>query len=790
MFTKLFTLLIALAFTMLSSTNLFCKGFDIAEFKESLPQLLGAGNAGQEFWLTFNPCWETENAGNSLKLYVSSAIATTVTVEVPGKEFRMAKMTIPNDIIEFTLPPPIGQCYRKTDREVPLPDSVFRGYGIHVYADYPIICYGLTRYKFTSDGYLGIPVSALGKEYTVASWADVSDYGIQYLPSYSAIVSAFDQTEVSFTLGGTYNTRTSGGLMPGETRTVILNKGDVFLVSSAGQRADLTGSQIISTKPVSVISSNFCAYVPENTPACDFLTEMEIPSSAWGKEYHYTPIVNRTKNSIIKILAKEPETTIYSDNVPIVKLKKSSGTETDGWLRMRADVNAPRPIVFSGDKPIYIMQYNTGQIDDFVNSDPFQMALTPIEQYQKEIIFNTPGIKSGFRFLENYVNVVYQSPSGNIPDDLLFAQVIDGQFTWKKVYELNLMSTQRFSIPVNGIYYNVTTIKLPDDGVFKLKSNEPIAAYAYGFAPFDSYGFPASAAIGDLSKADKIPPDPKFAVYGNGKIEGGSVEDMPQSADRSNLSMIVFHRDESENYDFNYNNFIPGNDSYTSWSASVIDSKKDARLVATFADRRGNDTTIVVNYYSPKYTFSSDVDFGTMKIGSEPNGEFTINNNSDNTETFSDVLVFKNGNMGFDFTDSPNIVFTPGAETKVGVKFIADKVGEFRDSIGFRRGGNDDEFFIEVRATVVKTTSVDDENINTVEITQSSNNDWLYIKLIDGTQLPESIKLFDLFGNAVYVNNNINEKSLKINTSGLANGMYFIQIGTDRVSTFKVMVSR
>ncbi|MBI5325732.1 MAG: T9SS type A sorting domain-containing protein [Ignavibacteriae bacterium] len=786
---KLFSLLLALVFTVLNTTNVFAKEFNLTEFKEQLPELLGAGNAGQEFWLTFNPCWETENAGNALKLYVSSAIATMVTVEVPGKDFRMEKMTVPNDIIEFTFPPIIGQCYRKTDREVPLPDTVFRGYGIHVYADYPIICYGITRFKFTSDGYLGIPVSALGKEYTVASWADVSDYGIQYLPSYSGIVSAFDQTEVSFTLGGTNSTRTSGGMIPGETRTVTLNKGDVFLVSSAGQRADLTGSTISATKPVSVISSNYCAYVPENTPYCDFLTEMEIPSSAWGKEYHYTPIVNRIKNSIIKILAREPETTIYSDNIPIVKLKKSSGIETDGWLRMRADVNAPRPIVFSGDKPIYIMQYNTGQIDDYVNSDPFQMALTPLEQYQKEIIFNTPGIKSGFGFSENYVNVIYQSPSGNIPDDLLFAQVIDGQFTWRKVYELNLMSTKRFSQPVNDVYYNVTTIKLPDDGVYKLKSNEPIAAYAYGFAPFDSYGFPASAAIGDLSKADPEPPDPKFSVYGNGKISGGMVEDMPPGDDRSNLSMIVFHPDMSENYEFDYIDFIPGNDSYTSWSASVIDTKKDARLVATFSDRRGNDTTIIVNYYSPKYTFSSDIDFGTLKVGNELTGEVTINNSSDNEEQFNDELTFKNGNMGFEFSDSPNLVFVPGGETKVGIKFKASKAGQFADSVGFWRGGEDNEYFIEVRANVIKATNVDDEADENFEITQTPKNDWLYINMSGGERLPGTIKLFDLFGNIVYENTNINSSEVKINTSGIANGFYIIQIGTERVSTFKVMVS-
>ncbi len=773
-----FSLIVLILVSFIFTNNfMYGKGFDLTQIKEDLPKLLGASNAGQDFWLTFNPCWETNTEKSYLKIYVSSRVATVVTVEIPGKGVVKQQTTIPNDIIEFDLTPDEGQCYRKTDMQKPMTDTVFNGYGIHVYADYPIICYGVTRYQYTSDGYLAIPVSSLGKEYTVASWADISTYSSQFLPSYTAIVTPYDGTDVNFTLGGNMTARTSGGMLPGEMKNYKMNKGDVLLISGAGSMTDLSGSLINSTKPVSVISSNFCAFVPENIGYCDFLTEMEIPSMAWGKEYHYTPIYQRKKNSIVKIFAKEPVTNIFRDGLQIATLQTGGGIEDAGWIRLRANEGSPKPIVFAGDKPIYIAQFNTGQEDDGVASDPFETVLTPVEQYQKEIIFNTPGIKNGMKFNDNYVNIVYQSPDGSIPDDLLFAKVVDGNFTWQKVSDLNFIkSTQRFTVPIEGMNYNVTTLLLPEDGVYKLKSDNPIAAYAYGFSPFDSYGFPASAIIADLNNNDYMPPDPKFTVYGNGSIDGGIVEDMPENSDRSNLSMIVFHPDMSNNFSFHSSPFIPGDDAYASWSADVQNKNEDAILVATFSDRRGNDTTIVVNYYSPHYSFLSDVDFGKLNPDELQLRETTVFNNSDNPDVFSDSLIFKNGNKGFHFAGPARLAFIPGGTASLTINFSAEQPGEYRDSVGFWRGGTEDEFFIEVRATVVNPTSVDDDFTNYINVYPNPINDLLCIKINNDAQKALSLKILDDYGNIVYENTNINEPNLKINTSSFPSGIYFLQI--------------
>jgi hypothetical protein len=210
------------------------------------------------------------------------------------------------------------------------------------------------------------------------------------LPSYTSVVAAYDNTKVRFILGGTEWTVTRGGLKPGEYKEYSMNRGDVLLIPGYGAFADLSGSRVIASRPVGVISGNFCAYIPSDKGYCDFIIEMELPTNTWGRDYFVTRMKSRKKNSIIKIFAKEPNTKNiqrWKTNSNYSKCRRSAGA----WIfRIRSDDGDPRSVVISGDKPINVTQFNPGEDDDNVVSDPFQLVLTPLEQFQTEIIFNTP----------------------------------------------------------------------------------------------------------------------------------------------------------------------------------------------------------------------------------------------------------------------------------------------------------------------------------------------------------------------------------------------------------------
>jgi hypothetical protein len=681
------------------------KEFDKEQIRKNLPKMLGANNQGREFYFSFIPCWEsTGSYNNDLKIYVSSGVKTQVKVQVPGKGYEKIKSTIPNDIIEFTLAPAIGQCYTKTDRDAPEEDQVWSGAGVRVVADDPIICYGVTRYQYTSDGFLAIPVPALGKEYIISSYADPASNTIQWLSAYSSITAPYDKTKVVFTMGGNEWSKTAGLLMPGQSKSWTLNQGDVLLIAGLGQHADISGSTVIATKPVAVVSGNFCAYIPTNCGCCDVIEEMELPMSTWGTEYHVTRIHGRVKHSFIKVYSKEAKTKIFRDYEQIAFIRTSGGVEGQGHIHMRADEGFPRPVVISGDKPISVTQYNQGQLDDNIESDPFQLVLTPTEQYQREIIFNTPGIRGGAGFQSNYLNICYEATAqGTIPKDLAFAQVEAGDFVWIPMRDLSPNPGFPFEKEVDGKNYYSKSLTLPGDGVYKIKGSKPFTAYAYGFSWCDSYGFPTSVALGDLTKVDTLPPEPEWMIDCFGKVnfdKARYVVDKPDDPEnRSNLSTIYMHSDKSYNFKLYHEDFMPCDDPFTAWSMEVVDNSEDAYAVVTFADCAGNDTTIFIEFNAVKLTIvPKERDYGLHSVGQSSQKMFWVVNLSETSpaELWYLKLKYKDDEkdpQGFTIWDStgshqlpteftPPVVIQPLDSMPFIVKFDATEEGEFDDSIG------------------------------------------------------------------------------------------------------------
>ncbi|MES2766995.1 MAG: choice-of-anchor D domain-containing protein [Bacteroidota bacterium] len=681
--------------------------FSQAQAKENidpskLPTLLGGSNAGTDFWFSFPVCWAQSGEGNALKIYVSAGSAVQCTLEIPGLGKRLVKTTKPNDVIEFTIFPGEGQPYEKNDNpstakteEETWQDG--KGRGVHVTAPVPIIVYGVSRFVYTSDSFLALPTSALGKEYIVASYADVTaPFAGQHLMSQTVIVAAYDNTVVTFKLGGSYGTKTVGGMTRGQTKRFTLHKGDLVAfankkLSGTSVYFDLSGSKITSTKPVAVTSGNQCAYVDVATPACDFIMEMELPTNTWGKEYHVTRFVKRKNYSFMKIFAKNPNTKVFRDGNPVAftTLSTAGGLENAGYYQGRVldDGLAPRPIVIKADGPISVTMYNCGQSDDGVQSDPFQLVLTPIEQYQKEIIFNTPGIRGGQGFKENYVNLVFEgNPDGSMPDDLEFAVVDNGKFVWKVIKSVFGATSEPFkSFPGDTRKFYSKIITLPGDGVYKIRAQKPFAAYAYGFDNYDSYGHPTSVALGDLDLKDVVKPRPTYTQLCDGSVTG-KVTDMPDSIEvRSNLSLITL-LDGSSNYLLTKDDFVPGDVRTANWSLKVEDPTQDALANVYFSDRAGNDTTVTITYLAPAVKFdATSLNYGLLKTNDPKVMQLVVRNTSTVApQVITDIKIKGEGTSGFTFVTTPvtPITIQPEKTESFPIQFVSAVEGnDFKDSV-------------------------------------------------------------------------------------------------------------
>jgi len=76
-----------------------------------------------------------------------------------------------------------------------------------------------------------------------------------------------------------------------------------------GSSHDLTGTKIITDKPVSVFSGHECGYGPYGSyyNGCDYFVEQIPPTIYWGKEYYITPLLG---TYTIKVLAARQHTAV------------------------------------------------------------------------------------------------------------------------------------------------------------------------------------------------------------------------------------------------------------------------------------------------------------------------------------------------------------------------------------------------------------------------------------------------------------------------------------------------
>lgn len=764
--------LIFLCFVLVTSNAFSVEKKDINILNENLPDFMGASNAGKEFYLTFHPSWEvSEGTNNFIRIYISSSFKTNVKLEIPGIKIIKNLETIPNGIIEIDLHPQEGQMYSAYENLTPpLPENVWTGRAIKITADDPIVCYGVLRYQFTADGFLALPVHSWGKNYQVASYTDPTNSKKYFQPSYTSIMAAYDNTEVTFKLGGS---TTAGVLLQnydtlriGQSIKRVLNTGDVWLIPGIGEYNDLTGSQISADKFIGVISGNFCAYIPTHIAGCDYIIEQENPIEFWGKNYYVPTIFGRINFPIIKMFAKEPKTQVYCDGVPMWTITTPGGYQGVGFIEARAGVEpTPRPVTINSDKAINVVLYNPGQQDDNRSSDPFQMNILPEEQYQKEVSFNTPGITGSFGFRDNYLNIILKSKDGKIPDDMQIGTIVNDTVQWVKLKDYTSDSLVAFIHDVkdkDGYLHYSKTIKLSIDGVYKLKADKPFGVHGYGFGDYDSYGFQYSNAMIDQTSKDTLAPTISAENLGIGVYKGQvkdrgvivsktdkNKDDFQQVLDIAGLSFVEMINGLSDNYKFERDDFVSGETNGINFKVSKILEYKDSKAFIYASDRRGNDTTLILTDLVSSRSFapiitSDSADFGTLKNGQKKQLTLKLKNPGLKTSKSVLELVFENNNPDFKIISPLNFPFTLKVNEEIDL--IVEFTGGTVDSVFTNRIGvktTDTTLYrIELKAKVanpiIKTTDVDystciiDKDINIQYIYLSnSGNSVLIINKID-----------------------------------------------------------
>lgn len=249
--------------------------------------------------------------------------------------------------------------------------------GIYLMSSVDISLFVTSHSYGSTDSYNAMPLELLGMQYIVASLKPVQQ-------SVFSVIGVYNQTDVLMKF------------LNGKEEVTSINRLEVY------QKAadfDLTGTVVISNKPVAVISGNKCAELGGG--ACDMTMTSLLPSKYFGKTFILPTEFNKEK-FMIRAMALDTDVTVFVDQVEYAM----HGT----LLKI---TNVSNTLVVVSSKPIQVVQY--------IQHDPYVANIPCVDNYRSKYIFSIPSVFNETLNFSHYISVV-------IPDRGVNGLLIDNNY--------------------------------------------------------------------------------------------------------------------------------------------------------------------------------------------------------------------------------------------------------------------------------------------------------------------------------------------------------------------------
>ncbi|HMO32721.1 MAG TPA: PKD domain-containing protein [Lacibacter sp.] len=364
-------------------------------------------NRGREFWLGYghNVLFTQGNPPNSqnLVLYLSTEQPATVTVSVNGTGWSRT-VSIPANSVDAGIVVP-----KSGADDARLLGEGLSGRGIHIRSDVPIVAYAHQYGDVSSAATMLMPVETYGYSYYSLNYTQVSNYPDSY--SWFFAVASEDNTRLEITPADS----TQGGWLPGQTYTVLLNRGQIWNVfgkrSGTYTGKDLSGSKIVSVTgpdgnchPVAVFSGSSRNVLCDGNGG-DILQQQIFPANTWGTRYLTHPSkveagqgVTTPFLNIYRIAVRNPGTVVKRNGAVLTGLINNFYYE---FTSLTGDY-------IEADQPVLVAQYpgsanGCAGTASPVMGDPEMLYLSPMEQgVKKAVFYHTRNQAIDI----NYVNVI------------------------------------------------------------------------------------------------------------------------------------------------------------------------------------------------------------------------------------------------------------------------------------------------------------------------------------------------------------------------------------------------
>ncbi len=434
-------------------------GIFIGCFCLSLP--LGAaspiGSLGTDFWLAF-PQTDGINP-NSPELLITSVTGTNGLVQVPGIGFSTSFIVSAGGSAVVILPGAVNDM--DVDAVSPL--------GVHVTSQDPVAVVGFNQETYSSEGYLGLPVKALGVQHIIEAYNNsqvVSGVWTQF-----TVVGTQNGTSVTITLPVASGPHTAGA-----PYTVPLNQGDVYQLQDVTAGLDLSGAIVSSNQPVAVFAGNSCGNVPATVDSCNYMVEQLWPLQWWGVNFFSQPLASRTGGDTFRFLASQNGTTVNVNGSLAASLNRGQLYEVI--------LSAPSNI--TSNLPIFVSQYSNGRMfDGAAKGDPSMITLPPVSVWASDYLVPNPW--AGFS--ANYENLT-------APTSIAGAVTLDGVPIPAATF-----------VPIGATGFSGAAVSVTV-AAHRLTAPAPFGVIAYGFESRDAYGYPGGALFFNPTPTSTATPTP------------------------------------------------------------------------------------------------------------------------------------------------------------------------------------------------------------------------------------------------------------------------------------------
>ena len=186
-------------------------------------------------------------------------------------------------------------------------------------------------------------------------------------------------------------------LMAGQIYSYKINRLQIMYVAA---KIDLTGTKVVTSKPVSVFSGHECAWVANKEARfCDHLVEQMLPTELWGRVYYITPLETRDFY-IAKIIAAYDFT-----HVQIECHTNISNYKIDAGEFVTVILNDSNFCTIYSNTKILVAQLSQSRHRQDQRGDPMMILIPPKAHYTNTITSSTLHHPNWQRY-KNIINIV------------------------------------------------------------------------------------------------------------------------------------------------------------------------------------------------------------------------------------------------------------------------------------------------------------------------------------------------------------------------------------------------